>query len=80
MCLNAAETNLGPADACLDLPAGELYFTTGLTVQQQVALARRLLDDAGFAQPLTAGSVVGPCGHRLHVPAVSRPEGLRAAG
>lgn len=65
MCLRTTMTDLGPADACLDLAASELVFTTGLTSVQRVALARRLL--AGHGQEQPGLGVTCLCGNSLDV-------------
>lgn len=75
MCLDQSVTDLGPADACLDLARRELIYTPGLSVVEQQQLARRLLAGEGVQQP-PAGWVRCLCGARLTVPGVDE----RAAG
>lgn len=43
--------DLGPADACLDTTARELFLAPGLTSTEAETLARDLFARAGVAQP-----------------------------
>lgn len=68
MCLSTGEAFLGPADAALDVTGRRLLFATGLTDDERVLLARRVLHAAGQEQPSgSSPDVVCICGFGLDV-------------